>query len=218
MSFTIFGFYYGTIKFALSSGETFVRPVYFRYLNYSSVSVGVFACCGTQHNGVVGIAQSIQSLRYGPVEWEIVVRFPAETKVIFLLPNVQTGFGTHPACCSMGTGGFPPKSTEVGAWSMPITSTQFRGKEWVELYLCSFICLPDVHGDHLPFITIWSIYLELTRNIPLLSAVKHCYHCLSSVFWTSSDLLSWQSCLLPFRATYVTEWPKSKYIMFNGCM
>jgi len=54
-----------------------------------------------------------------------------------LLNRVQTNSGAHSASYPMGAGGSFPESKATGAWSWPITSSQCRGQECVELYLHS---------------------------------------------------------------------------------
>jgi hypothetical protein len=45
---------------------------------------------------------------YGLDDWEIVVRSPAGAKDYSSNLCVQTGSGTHPASCTVGTGGTVP--------------------------------------------------------------------------------------------------------------
>jgi hypothetical protein len=50
------------------------------------------------------------------------VRSPAEAKDFSSNLCVQTGSGTHPASCTMGTGGpFPGGKCAAGAWRWPLT-------------------------------------------------------------------------------------------------
>jgi hypothetical protein len=59
---------------------------------------------------------------YGLVDRMIGVRFPAGAGNFSLRHRVQTGYGTHPASYSMGTGGSFPGDKAVRMWSWPLTS------------------------------------------------------------------------------------------------
>ena len=74
---------------------------------------------------------SVYWLGYVLDNWVIVVQFPAGTRHLSLLRNVQTGSGAHPAYYSMG---FGPDGKAAGAWSLSLISIQCRDKEWVELF------------------------------------------------------------------------------------
>jgi hypothetical protein len=65
------------------------------------------------------------------------VRVPAGAGNFSLHYRVQTGSGAHSASYRVGTRGSFPGSKVAGAWSWPLTSIQYRGQEYVELYLHS---------------------------------------------------------------------------------
>jgi hypothetical protein len=94
-----------------------------RLLRHAWVTVGLFFnpvhhTGGSQHcdyskeSGEQGSSVSSVS-SYGLVDRAIEVRSPAQAKGFFLC--VQTGSGTHPASCTMGTGGpFPGAKARSG--------------------------------------------------------------------------------------------------------
>jgi hypothetical protein len=51
------------------------------------------------------LAQSVLQLGYGLDDWGIGIRFPSEAGDSYLLHNVQTVSGAHPASYKMRTGG-----------------------------------------------------------------------------------------------------------------
>jgi len=80
----------------------------------------------------------------------------------------------------MGTGVDSPAGETAGAWSEPVTSTQRRVQEWVELYLYSPVCHLDMDRDnisqlhrlHRTILDVWSTYdrqLAITVTVCLRS-------------------------------------------------
>jgi hypothetical protein len=65
-----------------------------------------------------------------PIKWE---------QQFSLLYVVNTGTGAHPTTSPVGTG-----SKTAGAWSWPLTSSQYQSQENVGLYIHSSIRLHDV--------------------------------------------------------------------------
>jgi hypothetical protein len=70
------------------------------------------------------------------IEWSM-VHVSAGTESFSLHQRVQTGSGTHLVSYPMGTSVSFPGAKAAGAWNRPLTSTWFRGRECVELYLHS---------------------------------------------------------------------------------
>jgi hypothetical protein len=69
---------------------------------------------------------------YGLDDRAIGVRSPAGAKGFSSNLCVQTGSETHPASCTMGTGGpFPGGKSAAVAWRWPLTPIYCRGWEWV---------------------------------------------------------------------------------------
>jgi hypothetical protein len=84
---------------------------------------------------------------------------PVEDKVI-LFQNVQTGCGVHLGCCSV-VPGFFPGGVAAGSWCWPVTCIKGQGEEWVELYLCSPVCLYCVHRDDFYLLCSIHIYISV---------------------------------------------------------
>jgi hypothetical protein len=78
--------------------------------------------------GSSGSIVSSYGLDYRAME----VRSPAGAKDFSSILCVQTGYGAHPASCTMGTGGpFPGGKSAAEAWRWPLTPIYCRGREWV---------------------------------------------------------------------------------------
>jgi hypothetical protein len=83
----------------------------------------------------------------------------AQNIEMFFSPNVQTGSGTHPASCPIGTGGFISpgvKRPEREANSSPPSSAGVK-KEWSCIYssLYVFVVLNNLTTETvLPYFTI----------------------------------------------------------------
>lgn len=76
-------------------------------------------------------SQSVKWLCYKPDNWEAVVQFLSVATDFSLLQNIQTGFGTHRAYCSMGTWASFSEDKVAEVWNIipPPTSIEVQ-KEW----------------------------------------------------------------------------------------
>jgi hypothetical protein len=93
----------------------------FIYFLFIYLSIYLFILLLYYLLGSRGSSVSIVS-DYGRDDRPIDVRSPAEAKDFSSSLCVQTGSGTHPASCSMGTGGpFPGGKSAAGAWCWPLT-------------------------------------------------------------------------------------------------
>jgi len=56
------------------------------------------------------------------MDWTIWGLIHKEEKDFSLLHKIQSGSGAHPTSCSMGYGGYCPRSRVAGEWGWTLTS------------------------------------------------------------------------------------------------